>query len=231
MSPWTLPQPWTRRRAHRCLDHPQTDGPQRPPAVSSSCDRSRVINDNYFGVGRRRCGWPDGGVRPDTYRIDEDGGAAQVVFDEPICHRERRSGANGGQGFEGARSIPSPDPNVRTLGRLAMTLSRCHCQLCASEVFSPRQPLPCGLAGRCAGVIDVARARCCPWSAAVTGRLFPGVTRSPLSVVLAALSPLRRADWSRSCPCPLPTWSVRSSSRSLVSVDTCGSSRAIGSCT
>ena len=28
--PWTLPQPWTRRRAHRCLDHPQTDGPTAP---------------------------------------------------------------------------------------------------------------------------------------------------------------------------------------------------------
>ena len=74
-----------------------------------------------------------------------------------------------------------------------MTLNRCHSQLCAREVFSPRQPLPCGLAGRCAGVIEVARALCCLWSAAVTGCLFPSVTRSPLSVVLAALSPMRRA--------------------------------------
>ena len=112
-----------------------------------------------------------------------------------------------------------------------MTLNRCHCQLCAREVFSPRPPLPCGLAGWCAGVIETARALCCLRPAAVTGRLFPGVTRSPLSVVLAALSPMRRADWFRSCPCSLPTWSVRSSSRSLVSVDTCCSSRSIGSCT
>ena len=109
-----------------------------------------------------------------------------------------------------------------------MTSNRCHSQLCAREVFSPRQPLPCGLAGRCAGVIEVARALCCLWSAAVTGCLFPSVTRSPVSVVLAALSPMRRADWSRSCPCSLPTSSVRSSSRSLVSVDPCCSSRSIG---
>ncbi len=112
-----------------------------------------------------------------------------------------------------------------------MTLNRCHSQLCAREVFSPRQPLLCGLAGRCAGVIVVARALCCLWSAAVTGRLFPSVTRAPVSVVLAALSPMRRAAWSRSCPCSLPVWSVRSSSRSLVSVDACCSSRSIGSCT
>ena len=79
--------------------------------------------------------------------------------------------------------------------------------------------------------VDVARALCCLWSAAVTGRLFPGVTRAPVSVVLAALSPMRRADWSRSCPCSLPVWSVRSSSRSLVSVDACCSLRSIGSCT
>ena len=125
---------------------------------------------------------------------------------------------------------PRQSPLVRTRGRLAMTLNRCHGQFCAREVFSPRQPLPCGLAGRCAGVIDVARALCRQWSAAATGRLFPGVTRSPLSVVLAALSPMRRAAWSRSCPCSLPTWSVRSLSRSLVSVDTCCSSRSIGSC-
>ena len=111
-----------------------------------------------------------------------------------------------------------------------MTSNRCHSQLCAREVISPRQPLLCGLAGSCAGVIDVARALCCLWSAAVTGRLFPAVTRSPLSVVLAALSPMRRADWSRSFPCSLPARSVHSSSRSLVSVDTCCSSRSIGSC-
>ena len=111
-----------------------------------------------------------------------------------------------------------------------MTHNRCHSQLCAREVFSPRQLLLCGLAGRCAGVIEVARALCCLWSAAVTGRLFPSVTRSPLSVVLAALSPMRRADWSRSCPCSLSAWSERSSPRSLVSVDACCSSRSIGSC-
>ena len=130
-------------------------------------------------------------------------------------------------GFEGGGYSHSP-ALVYTRGMLAMTLNRCHSQLCAREVFSPRQPLPCGLAGRCAGVIEVARALCCLWSAAVTGCLFPSVTRSPLSVVLAALSAMRRADWSRSCPCPLPTWSVRSSSRSLVSVDACCSSRSIG---
>ena len=76
-----------------------------------------------------------------------------------------------------------------------MTLNRCHGEFCACAVFFPRQPLPCGSAGRCAGVIDVARALCCLWSAAVTGFLFPGVTRSPLSVVLAALSAMRRAAW------------------------------------
>ena len=111
-----------------------------------------------------------------------------------------------------------------------MTLNRCHGQLCAREVFSPRQLLPCGLVGRCAGVTDVARALRFLLSAAVTGRPFPSVTRSPLSVVLAALSPMRRAAWSRSCPCSLRARSVRSSSRSLVSVDTCCSSRSIGSC-
>ena len=74
-----------------------------------------------------------------------------------------------------------------------MTLNRCHGQLCASEVFSPRQPLPCGLPGRCAGVIEVARALCRQWSAALTGCLLPSVTRSPISVVLAGLSPMRRA--------------------------------------
>ena len=75
---------------------------------------------------------------------------------------------------------PSPDPNVRTLDRLAMTLNRCHSQLCAREVLSPRQLLLCGLAGRCAGVIEVARALCCQWSASATGRLFPSVMRIPL---------------------------------------------------
>ena len=109
-----------------------------------------------------------------------------------------------------------------------MTHNGCPGQLCAREVFSPRQPSLCGLAGRCAGVIEVARALCCQWSAAATGCLFPGVTRSPPSVVLAALSPMRRAAWSRSCPCSLPTWSVRSSSRSLVSVDAGCYSRSIG---
>ena len=74
-----------------------------------------------------------------------------------------------------------------------MTLNGCHGQLCAREVFPPRQPLPCGLAGSCASVIEVARTLLFLWSAAVTGFLFPSVTRSPVSVVLAALSPMRRA--------------------------------------
>ena len=74
----------------------------------------------------------------------------------------------------GGRGGRAPcQPNVRTLGKLAMTLNRCHSQLCAREVFSPSQPLPCGLAGRRAGVIEVARALCCLWSVAVTGCLFP----------------------------------------------------------
>ena len=47
-------------------------------------------------------------------------GAMQVVGDEPSHVRERRPGATGGKGFEGECSIPSPDPNVRTLGRLAL---------------------------------------------------------------------------------------------------------------
>ena len=34
---WTLPAPWTRRRAHRALDRPQTACPQRPQALISSC--------------------------------------------------------------------------------------------------------------------------------------------------------------------------------------------------
>ena len=46
-------------------------------------------------------------------------GAIQAVGDAPNEIWERRSGATGGRGFEGGRSIPSPDPNVRTLGRLA----------------------------------------------------------------------------------------------------------------
>ena len=33
---WTLPVPWTRRRAHRALDRPQTACPQRPQALISS---------------------------------------------------------------------------------------------------------------------------------------------------------------------------------------------------
>ena len=33
---WTLPAPWTRRRAHRALDRPQTACPQRPQARISS---------------------------------------------------------------------------------------------------------------------------------------------------------------------------------------------------
>ena len=33
---WTLPAPWTRRRAHRALDRPQTACPQRPQALISS---------------------------------------------------------------------------------------------------------------------------------------------------------------------------------------------------
>ena len=36
----------------------------------------------------------------------------QVVGDEPSHFRERRPGATGGKGFEGERSIPSPEPNV-----------------------------------------------------------------------------------------------------------------------
>ena len=49
---------------------------------------------------------------------DHDG-AMQLVGDEPMHCRERRLGATQGKGFEGERSIPSPEPNVRTLGRLA----------------------------------------------------------------------------------------------------------------
>ena len=161
-------------------------------------------------------------VRNDPVRTRPDGGRIDCGSDAAAARRISAWGSRG-------RS-PSPDPNVRTLGRLAMTLNRCHGQLCAREVFSPRQPLPCRLVGRCAGVTDVARALIFLWSAAVTGRPFPSATRSPLSVVLAALSPMPRAAWSRSCPCSLPTWSVRSSSRSLVSVDACCSSRSIGSC-
>ena len=189
------------------------EGPERSGGGAQRLDgRGRPC-----AAGRR--GPPGGHAPADTQPGDGriDGGSEAA--------RRRRASARGSRG----RS-PSADPNVRTLGRLAMTLNRCHCQLCAPEVFSPRQPLPCGLAGRSAGVIEVARALCCLWSAAVTGRLFPGVIRSPLSVVLAALSAMRRADWSCSCPCPLPIWSVRSSSRSLVSVDTCCSSRSIDSC-
>ena len=44
---------------------------------------------------------------------------------------------------------------------LAMTPNGCHSQLCARKILSPRQPPSCGLAGRCAGVIEVARALCC----------------------------------------------------------------------
>ena len=43
----------------------------------------------------------------------------QVVGNEPNHHRERRTGATGCQGFEGGCISPSPEPNVRTLGRLA----------------------------------------------------------------------------------------------------------------
>ena len=49
---------------------------------------------------------------------DHDG-VMQEDGDEPIHLREQRPGASSGKRFEGVRSIPSPDPNVRTLGMLA----------------------------------------------------------------------------------------------------------------
>ena len=49
---------------------------------------------------------------------DHDGAPA-VVGDEPMHCRERRPGARHGKGFEGARSIPSPDAQCGTLRGLA----------------------------------------------------------------------------------------------------------------
>ena len=70
------------------------------------------------------------------------------------------------------------------MGKLAMTSNRCHSQLCAREVFSQCQPLPCGLAGGGAGVIEVARALLLP----VVGHRdrAPVSRRDPLSPVRGA---------------------------------------------
>ena len=79
--------------------------------------------------GRRRL-WPDGGIRPDTDRIDDDypasghgqavalcdnDGEAEVVGDEPIHCRERRPGAAGSRGSRG-RSVPLPDSQCTHIG-------------------------------------------------------------------------------------------------------------------
>ena len=206
-----------------------TTAPPRPEATSPAKPPPRTGNAGRPG-------------RPASFADDTRSAATAVrrISRQRTARKERgnatrspasRTQARGSGGSKGEATPPRQIPLVRTRGRLAMTHNRCHGQLCARAVFSPRPPLPCALAGRCAGVIDVARALRFLLSAAVTGRLFPGVTRSPLSVVLAALSPMRRAAWSRSCPCRLPACSVRFSSRSLVSVDPCCSSRSIGSCT
>ena len=149
--------------------------------------------------GRRRRGLPSTRVFGDTQSapvtvrrsaISAPGGwSGGAVARSPAS----RTQARGGGGSKGDAIPPRQSPLVRTRGKLAMTLNRCHGQFCAREVFSPRQPLPCGLAGGCAGMIEVARAVYCLWSAAETGFLFPGVTRSPPSVALAALSPVHRA--------------------------------------
>ena len=90
---------------------------------SRGCARTR---QQQSATRRRGPGqlWSDGGVRPGTDRIDDDehghavalwdnDGAIPVVGDEPNDHRDRRPGASGGKGFEGERSIPSPEPNVQ----------------------------------------------------------------------------------------------------------------------
>ena len=79
--------------------------------------------------GRRRL-WPDGGIRPDTDRIDDgypasgNGHAvalcdnddeAEVVGDEPIHCRERRPGAAGSRGSRG-RSVPLPSSQCTHIG-------------------------------------------------------------------------------------------------------------------
>ena len=49
---WTLPVPWTRRRAHRALDRPQTACPQRPQALISSLYKPGVgefFDDRRWG--------------------------------------------------------------------------------------------------------------------------------------------------------------------------------------
>ena len=53
-----------------------------------------------------------------AHRHDHDGATA-VVDDEPMHCRERRPGARRSKGFEGARSIPSPDAQCGTLRGLA----------------------------------------------------------------------------------------------------------------
>ena len=79
--------------------------------------------------GRRRL-WPDGGIRPDTDRIDDDypatghgqavalcdnDGEAEVVGVEPIHCRERQPGAAGSRGSRG-RSVPLPDSQCTHIG-------------------------------------------------------------------------------------------------------------------
>ena len=145
------------------------------------------------GATRQVCRWNTGRGRKPKSAHREDG---EGVMPPALPRVELRRAVAGVR--RGRAAPPRQSPLVRTRGRLAMTLNRCHGQLCARAVISPRQPLPCALAGRCAGVTDVARALRFLWSAAVTGRPFPSATRSPLSM------------GSRLCPpCPAPPGPVR----------------------
>ena len=88
----------------------------------------------------------------------------QVVVDEPNHHWARRPGAVGGMGFEGERSIPSPEPNVRTLGRLApaiyMTGASCSRALFPSFVSWSFRSVELVQILKCGWVSDLRFPRC-----------------------------------------------------------------------
>ena len=104
-------------------------------AITASCGASSRLRGCYAGASPlagncRPSAWagqlcPQAGLRPTRDRLDDDGERIRPRR-RPVRQRrrdaggrrradplpERRTGATGGQGFEGERSIPSPDPNV-----------------------------------------------------------------------------------------------------------------------
>ena len=61
----------------------------------------RIDEDDYSANGRGLAA-----------AVRDHDGAMYVVGDEPVHRRGHQPGATGGRGFEGERSIPSPELNV-----------------------------------------------------------------------------------------------------------------------